>query len=401
VEVGSGGPRHLDGATTHPPPGWWQRRALSEQSDKDRGVWVVHESVVNPHRADLESDATNLGYTRKGSGVRQVAREEEIQRLYRELSDGSLDLSAPSIPPLLPTTEEDEPVTEQFELSTPETPKVIARDRGVLVRVDGPANGQVFSLETAELVIGRGTGAGFRLNDEGVSRRHALLIHTRGHYFIQDLESSNGTFLEGRRVKRAPLMEGDLIQFGPNASFRFCMMDVKQERAMMRLYEETTVDALTRVHNRRFIDKRFDEELAYALRHKSELSVVMLDVDYFKHINDRHGHNSGDIVLRRVAEVITDQLRTEDVLARYGGEEFLILLRGIPQSGANAVAERVRVAVQNTQIGIGRVTLRVTISGGCASLSGCTSPTKEDLMAQVDERLYRAKHDGRNQICWD
>lgn len=358
-------------------------------------------TVVNPHKADLESDASNLGYTRKGSGVRPVTGEEEIQRLYRQLSDGSLDLSPPSIPPMLGRHEDDEPITEQFELQTPEAPKAIARDRGVLVRVDGPANGQVFSLEGTELVIGRSPSASFRLSDEGVSRRHALLIHTRGHYFIQDLESSNGTFLEGRRVKRAPLMEGDLVQFGPHASFRFCMMDVKQERAMMRLYEETSIDSLTRVHNRRFIDKRFDEELAFALRHKSELSVVLLDVDYFKHVNDRHGHASGDAVLRRIAEVVTDQLRTEDVLARYGGEEFLILLRGIPQSGANSVAERVRVAVQNTQIRVGRVALRVTISAGCASLSGCPSQTKEDLIAQVDERLYRAKHDGKNQVCWD
>jgi len=357
--------------------------------------------VVNPHRAELESDTSALGHERKGSGVRPAAHEEEVQRLYRELSDGSLDLSAPSIPPLLGQADDDEPITEQFELATPEAPSVVSRDRGVLVRVDGPANGQVLALDAPELCIGRSTSAGLRLNDEGVSRRHALLIHTRGHYFIQDLDSSNGTFLEGRRIKRAPLMEGDLVQLGPHASFRFCMMDMKQERAMMRLYEETTVDALTRIYNRRFIDKRFDEELAYALRHKSELSVVMLDVDYFKHVNDRHGHAAGDVVLRRVAEVITDQLRTEDVLARYGGEEFLILLRGIPQSGANALAERVRVAVQGTQLRLGRVTLRVTLSGGCASLSGCSLQTKEDLVAQVDERLYRAKHLGRNQICWD
>jgi two-component system, cell cycle response regulator len=357
--------------------------------------------VVNPHRADLESDTSNLTYARKGSGVRPVTQEEEIQRLYRQLSDGSLDLSPPSIPPLMGRHDDDEPITEQFELPAAEAPKAVSRDRGVLVRVDGPANGQVFSLEGTEIVIGRGSSAGFKLADEGVSRRHALLIHTRGHYFIQDLDSSNGTFLEGRRVKRAPLMEGDLVQFGPHASFRFCMMDTKQERAMMRLYEETTVDALTRVHNRRFMDRRFDEELAYALRHKSELSVVLIDIDYFKHVNDRHGHAAGDVVLRNIAEVVTDQLRTEDVLARYGGEEFLILLRGIPQSGANAAAERVRLAVQNTQIRIGRVALRVTVSAGCAALSGCPSQTKEDLIAQVDERLYRAKHEGRNQVCWD
>jgi two-component system, cell cycle response regulator len=369
---------------------------------KKRPECVVVDNVANPHRAELESDASADADQRKNSGMRRASREEEIQRLYRQLSDGSLDLSPPSVPPLLGSRDEDdEPVTEQFELPASESLPAAARDRGVLVRVDGPSNGQVFSLEAAELVIGRGAACDFRLADEGVSRRHALLLHTRGHYFIQDLDSSNGTFLEGRRVKRAPLMEGDLLQFGPHASFRFCMMDSKQEQAMMRLYEETTVDALTRAYNRRFIDKRFDEELAFALRHQSELSVVMLDVDYFKSINDRHGHSSGDLVLRNIAEVITDQLRTEDILARYGGEEFLVLLRGIPQSGASSVAERVRQAVQNAQIKVGRVTLRVTVSAGVASLSSCPSNTKEDLIAQVDERLYRAKHQGRNQICAD
>jgi two-component system, cell cycle response regulator len=365
-------------------------------------VQVVHEYVVNPHPADLESDASPLSYNRKSSGVRPASQEEEIHQLYRKLSDGSLDLSPPSIPPMMVSNDDDEdPITEQFELPAMDGARASARDRGVLVRVDGPSNGQVHSLETPDLVIGRGSASDLRLTDEGVSRRHALLIHSRGHYFIQDLDSSNGTFLEGRRVKRAPLMEGDLIQFGPHASFRFCMMDIKQERAMMRLYEETTVDSLTRVHNRRFIDKRFDEELAYALRHRSDLSVVLIDVDYFKHVNDRHGHSSGDVVLRRIAEVISDQLRTEDVLARYGGEEFLVLLRGIPHSGASSVAERVRVAVQSSQIRVGRITLRVTISAGCASLAECPSNAKEDLLAQVDERLYRAKHQGRNQVCWD
>jgi two-component system cell cycle response regulator len=359
--------------------------------------------VADPHRADLDSDASELDYSRKSSGVRRSSAEEDIQRLYRQLSDGSLDLSPPSVPPLMAAREddEDEPVTLQFELPSLENPPTRARDRAVLVRVDGPSNGQVFSLDAAELIIGRGPRANIRLGDEGVSRKHAALLRSRGHYFIQDLDSSNGTFLEGRRVKRAPLMEGDLLQFGPHASFRFCMMDQKQEQAMMRLYEETTVDSLTRVHNRRFIDKRFDEELAYSLRHQSDLSVVLLDVDYFKHVNDRHGHAAGDLVLRSIAEITSDLLRTEDVLARYGGEEFMILLRGTPLSGASSVAERIRLAVQNAQIRIGRVALRVTISAGVASLGSCGSNTKEDLVAQVDERLYRAKHQGRNQVCSD
>jgi diguanylate cyclase (GGDEF)-like protein len=267
-----------------------------------------------------------------------------------------------------------------------------------LVRVDGPCNGQVYSLDSAQLIVGRSASADVRLTDEGVSRRHASLIHTRSHFFVEDLQSSNGTFLEGRRVRRAPLMEGDLLQFGPHASFRFCMMDTKQERAMMRLYEETTVDALTRVYNRRFLDKRLDEEIAFALRHNNELCVVLLDIDYFKHVNDRHGHTSGDVVLRKVADVIHEGLRAEDVLARYGGEEFVILLRSIPLEGAVSVAERVRVAVSNTQIRVGRVTLRVTISAGCASLGCSQAKTKADLLGLVDERLYRAKRQGRNQV---
>jgi two-component system cell cycle response regulator len=368
---------------------------------KMMGFGSFTTTVANPHRSDEKAEEPGLDYSRKDSGVRRATPEEEIQRIYRQLSDGSLDLSPPSVPPMMAPNDDDEPITEQFDVPGTDAPRETSKDRGVLVRVDGPSNGQVHSLQAPELVIGRGSAAGFRLNDEGVSRRHAVLMHTRGHYFIQDLDSSNGTFLEGRRIKRAPLMEGDLVQFGPHASFRFCMMDGKQERAMMRLYEETTIDSLTRVHNRRFIDKRFDEELAYALRHRSELSVVMLDVDYFKSVNDRHGHTSGDVVLRRIAEVITDQLRTEDVLARYGGEEFLVLLRGIPQHGAGSLAERVRAAVQNAQIRIGRVVLKVTISAGVASLSSCPSQSKEELLAQVDERLYRAKHLGRNQVCWD
>lgn len=335
------------------------------------------------------------------SSLRRTNSEEEARRLYKQMSDGSLDLSPPSVPPLMDARSgpEEEPVTEQFDLPDSESLNATCRDRGVLVRVDGPSNGRVHPLSASELLIGRGSASKLRLTDEGVSRTHAKIVGTGGQYFIQDLDSSNGTLLEGRRIRRAPLMEGDLLQFGPNASFRFCMMDQKQECAMMRLFEETTIDALTRTHNRRFLDKRLDEELAFALRHESDLSLVLLDIDFFKQVNDRHGHGAGDIVLRRVAEVIADQLRTEDILARYGGEEFAVLLRGIPLAGAARVAERVRSAVAGTQVNIGRLALGVTLSGGCASLATCPSQTKEDLLAQGDERLYRAKRSGRDRIA--
>jgi diguanylate cyclase (GGDEF)-like protein len=134
------------------------------------------------------------------------------------------------------------------------------------------------------------------------------------------------------------------------------------------------------------------------------LSIALLDVDYFKHVNDRHGHAAGDLVLRRIVEVVGQELRTEDVLARYGGEELLLVLRGIPLPGAARVAERVRMAVQNAQFSVGRVNLRVTLSAGCASLGDASlgdeaAQTRETLTAEADERLYQAKQRGRNQIC--
>jgi diguanylate cyclase (GGDEF)-like protein len=125
---------------------------------------------------------------------------------------------------------------------------------------------------------------------------------------------------------------------------------------------------------------------------------VLFDLDHFKGINDTYGHPGGDAVLRRVANVAAELLRTEDVLARLGGEEFVMLFRAVPVVGAKRAAERLRRKIEGTTIRVGDGKAQVTISAGCAALSCLDEPTGPELLALADERLYVAKESGRNRV---
>jgi diguanylate cyclase (GGDEF)-like protein len=140
-------------------------------------------------------------------------------------------------------------------------------------------------------------------------------------------------------------------------------------------------------------------ELAFAERHHTSISVILLDIDRFKQVNDQHGHQVGDQVLERVAAVASEQIRTEDVVARYGGEEFMVVLRETPVAGAEALAERIRRVVAETPIvKPDGQTLSVTLSAGCAALACTGSVSVEALIRLADRRLYQAKEQGRNRV---
>jgi diguanylate cyclase (GGDEF)-like protein len=153
------------------------------------------------------------------------------------------------------------------------------------------------------------------------------------------------------------------------------------------------------VYNRRHLEQHLAAELAFAERHGSSISLILLDIDRFKEVNDRHGHLAGDLVLERVANLITSQIRVEDMLARYGGEEFIIVLRETPVGGAEVLAERIRRAVAEALIEISpEQTLQVTLSAGCASLACASSAGAGQLLEITDRRLYLAKQQGRNRV---
>jgi two-component system cell cycle response regulator len=291
-------------------------------------------------------------------------------------------------------------VTRPTETSMLAYPTIVARDRALLTVLTGINAGQVFTIDTDETTIGRGREVTVRVEDVGISRAHSRIVRAMdGKFYVEDLGSTNGTFVGGRRVERAELRVGDRIQIGPNVVVRFAILDEAEEQLAHQLYEASTKDALTKVYNRKYFVERLAAEVAYAQRHKTPLSIVLFDLDHFKKVNDTHGHLAGDVVLRVVAAQVQRTIRTEDVLARYGGEEFVVLVRGIPHANVAHFGERVRKAVDRLTVPWEQIQMKVTISVGVASLSECDEKaTGETILHRADERLYRAKSAGRNRV---
>jgi diguanylate cyclase (GGDEF)-like protein len=274
--------------------------------------------------------------------------------------------------------------------------------RALLTVVGGPSTGRVHPVRETETIIGRGKESHVRLDDAGASRAHARIVLTaEGRYVVEDLNSTNGTFVGGRRVVREELASGDRIHIGPNIIVSFAILDSQAVRLTHQMYESSVRDSLTRAHNRRYLVERLASEIAYARRHKSRLGLLLFDLDHFKRVNDTYGHLAGDEVLRETAALVSRMIRAEDVFARFGGEEFVVLVRGIEHANVARFAERLRVAVERLEIPSESAVLRVTISVGFVSLDEVPDAerTADGLLRIADERLYRAKTNGRNRSC--
>ncbi len=166
-----------------------------------------------------------------------------------------------------------------------------------------------------------------------------------------------------------------------------------------RLYELATVDGLTKLYIRRHFEQRFGEETRRALRYGSPLSLMMIDIDFFKKFNDTYGHATGDEVLKLVAAVIRKSVREDlDIPARYGGEEMMVLMPETGQEGAMLLAERIRQAIEATDLpGPNGEVLHVAVSIGVATIPDHAS-SDEALMEFADQALYRSKREGRNRV---
>lgn len=271
-------------------------------------------------------------------------------------------------------------------------------DHHLLVHVQGTELGRVRELVAPEILIGRSTDAGLWLSDDGVSRKHARLIRSGPSYVVEDLDSANGTFVQGERIKRQELNDGDQIQLGPAAIFRYSITDDDQKALLEQLYSTSVTDALTGARNREYLDSLLLTELSFARRHDHDLSFVLFDLDHFKQLNDTYGHPAGDRVLAGVADVVRAQLRAEDSLCRYGGEEFGVVLRSVDLEGAHAMGERIRQVIEGLAIDYEGKHLGVTTSVGCASRKELDDPSPSGMISLADKRLYKAKDLGRNRV---
>jgi diguanylate cyclase (GGDEF)-like protein len=248
-------------------------------------------------------------------------------------------------------------------------------------------------------VIGRSPQVEVTLDDDGVSRNHARICEREGRYEFTDLGSTNGSYVGHERVRGTVALEdGARIQIG-NTLLRFSLQDQVEQEASKRIYEMSVRDGLTGVFNRRYFDERLTSEFAFAMRHRSSLCVLLCDIDHFKSINDRWGHQVGDMVLRKIADELRIGVRTEDVLARYGGEEFAVLGRGIDIGGARQFAERVRLMAERAHISFEGTQIPVTVSVGLAhNQAGEVVDSAHRLVAAADGALYAAKRAGRNRV---
>ncbi len=184
-----------------------------------------------------------------------------------------------------------------------------------------------------------------------------------------------------------------------NVHYRLARTIHELESSQHALTELATTDSLTKLKNRRAFFENGTKALAMARRYVSDLSVILLDIDHFKKINDTYGHQTGDEAIILVAHILMELARTEDTVARIGGEEFAMLLPDTNRLGAAVLAERVRSAIEREQFIVGDKIAPITVSIGIASFGVDPAESIDQLLGVADNRLYMAKKSGRNRIC--
>ena len=172
----------------------------------------------------------------------------------------------------------------------------------------------------------------------------------------------------------------------------------ERKKAQKKLHRISITDELTNIYNRRYFKEQANRDIKRALRADRDLSLLFLDIDFFKKINDTYGHDAGDLVLIKLSEAIQKNIRDEDVFARWGGEEFAILLPETEIENANIVAERIRKMTEKTSVRYQRKKITFTVSIGISNLKNTDRSDLTELIKNADTALYKAKKDGRNRV---
>lgn len=258
--------------------------------------------------------------------------------------------------------------------------------------------GRTYPIEKAELQIGRGEQSDIFIDDEDVSRNHAKVEVTADAILLKDLGSTNGTFVNGRKITERKLEDGDRLQIGNLTVLKFNFVDDMEEEFNEQLYTAANKDFLTQIYNRKYFLDRLKMEISYARRHETPLSLLILDLDFFKRVNDKYGHLAGDAVLKEFATEISASKRHEDLFARYGGEEFILLLRDTPKETAIQIAEKIRTKIDELVFNVDGQGIKLSVSIGLSTFYKNNYKNDETFLRAADSLLYRAKKEGRNRV---
>ncbi len=290
-------------------------------------------------------------------------------------------------------------------------------------------------LEQKEYTIGRSDKCDFMIDGNEISRQHARIKFKDGRYIIEDLKSTNGTLVNGEKIERQLLKHGDEITIGDftilfddgqgiegirdetrieksgeetkriEAQYKTLTEDIRGREAKEELKQyhhdrkkerqQAKYDRLTGLFNRRFFDEEIIKRINSARDTKMPLTLLFIDLDFFKKINDSFGRDKGDETLKQVARLVRAMCRQEDIVARYGGEEFVVIFSKMTADNAYPVAESIRKTIDEKTQGL--LGFTVTVSIGIATFPEHAKEIKE-LVRKADQALYKAKSLGRNRV---
>lgn len=291
----------------------------------------------------------------------------------------------------------DEPTTRVTQTDQRVFRRPMARKRPCLIQYTGDALGRRFLFDATETTLGRAPGNGFVILDDSVSRAHVKCRVVCDSVQIEDLDSRNGTFVNDARIEGAvTLQNGDIVRLG-SVLFKFFAYDNIENAFHDQIYRLATIDVTTDTFNKNYLVQTLESEFVHCRAYERPLSVIYYDLDFFKKVNDDHGHSCGDYVLKETCRIAKSCVRKDDIVGRLGGEEFVVVLPNADAIAGVELAERIREMVEAHPFAFDGRSLRQTVSMGVAQ-------ARKDmehylaLLNEADRRLYESKRSGRNRV---
>jgi len=288
---------------------------------------------------------------------------------------------------LNPSTPREHGIKQRPKSSTPKILRIHPVDAGAKLR----------SINSDQFVFGRNIDCDIVVEENLASRRHAKIICNGSNWFIVDLGSTNGTWVNEERVDARKLESGDRIRVG-RWIYKFLNSDNIEAHYHESVYQMMTQDALTGAWNKRYFTDVLEREIYRHRRSHQPLGLLMIDFDGFKAINDNHGHATGDEVLAEFGRRIGASIRVSEIFARFGGDEFAVVLLDSDREKAKLAAERLFQAVVSSPCVTSSGVLDCGSSVGFAVSDSSDSMSADELLEAADQKLYVAKNAGRNQI---